>query len=190
MGRRVCALYGPELPFLVLVLVAAGAIGSVVLPHAALDVPTTTDPRNSTNTYCVACQSAVRAMGADGCKLVCGMMPPGSVEELICGWIVGYSQLCQNIEGWLKQGLSPENICTHMGFCGSDCQCGVCTVATSGSDGRCLGIPNSCGHNQSKSSSMHHVARGRRVENASHSDVCWDGQCGDQGSTGCCLTCF
>ena len=148
------------------------------------------------NSYCLACEAAVQSMGSQGCKIICTALPPGPEQE-ICEWVLGYSQMCASIEAWLKKGLNDTEICTHIGFCGSDCQCGVCTQATAGPEGRCLGIPNSCGHNASAlvpSVSTHAVSasavdsQGRTTAN--RSEVCFDGQCGDPKSIGCCVTCL
>ena len=77
-------------------------------------------------TYCVACKSAVGAISSGGCKLACGILPmPASA---ICEWVQGFVSMCADIAAWLKQGLSPEEICKHLGYCGTECQCGVCSA--------------------------------------------------------------
>ena len=80
-------------------------------------------------TYCVACKSAVGAISSGGCKLACGILPmPASA---ICEWVQGFVSMCADIAAWLKQGLSPEEICKHLGYCGTECQCGVCSALPS-----------------------------------------------------------
>ena len=173
--------------------------------------PTAGTRQSQVQTYCVACQSAVGAMGSGGCKLACGILPmPASA---ICEWVQGFVSMCADIAAWLKQGLSPEEICKHLGYCGTECQCGVCSAlsyppprlgvylsqahpsdrtrnaflctapAAAGPAGRCLGFPNDCGN------AHRPLPRALRAEHA-EVGVCFDGQCGDRNSTGCCLTCF
>ena len=145
--------------------------------------------RDEVQTYCVACTAVVQALGASGCKMACSVLPNPAAE--ICAWMVGYLAMCADIEKWLKQGLSDEDICTHLGYCGSDCQCGVCTAAVAGPSGRCLGFPNDCGHNGSAFPSGLLGATGGGAERGGlEPRTCFDGQCGDPKSIGCCLTCF
>ena len=184
----VAATYPAWVMALLLRLACAPAVVSVARPPSEM-LPLSTEVAANTNTYCLACEAAVRVMGKQGCKLVCTAMPPGPEQE-ICEWVLGYSHMCVSIEGWLKRGLNDSEICTHLGFCGSDCQCGVCTAATAGPGGRCLGAPNSCGHNAS-AASRGQVSSGVGVAAAvNRSAVCFDGQCGDPLSIGCCVTCL
>ena len=95
-------------------------------PPGGLRGITVTAGQPRVQTYCVACQSAVGAMGSGGCKLACGILPmPASA---ICEWVQGFVSMCADIAAWLKQGLSPEEICKHLGYCGTECQCGVCSA--------------------------------------------------------------
>lgn len=135
-----------------------------------------TDPNNL---YCTTCTEVVGEVQSQGCDLACsGIPPPG---DMICSWMLRASGLCQEIIKWLDQGLTPAAICKDMGFCGSACECGVCTQAGAGPNGRCLGAPNDCGHSG---------AAPGFLKDQSNSKFCLDGQCGDSGSIGCCLTCF
>ena len=63
--------------------------------------PTAGTRQSQVQTYCVACQSAVGAMGSGGCKLACGILPmPASA---ICEWVQGFVSMCADIAAWLKQ---------------------------------------------------------------------------------------
>jgi hypothetical protein len=140
-------------------------------------------------TYCVACTAVVQALGANGCKTACSVLPDPASQ--ICTWMVDYLSMCADIENWLKQGLSDEDICTHLGYCGSGCQCGVCTEAVAGPSGRCLGFPNDCGHNASAvPAALFGANSDGAVRDGLEPQTCFDGQCGDPKSVGCCLTCF
>jgi|EP01046_Picozoa_sp_COSAG06_P065520 hypothetical protein len=169
-------------------------VGLAIASAAAATQSTANETQADVQTYCIACAAVVQAMGADGCKAACSALPAPASE--ICAWMVGYLSMCADIENWLKQGLSDEDICTHLGYCGSDCQCGVCVQAVAGPDGRCLGFPNDCGHNASSAlppalfsdaPGERQVARPSELQSP---QVCFDGQCGDPNSIGCCLTCF
>merc|ERR1712151_14417 len=79
------------------------------------------------------------ALESTSCSAVCTYFTPP--EDKICEYIVQYSGFCK------KFNNAPVNeTCTLLGFCGSPCECGVCTNATAGPEGRCLGAPNDCGH--------------------------------------------
>jgi hypothetical protein len=171
-------------------------LGAVTAPPAGRSSPSAvvgTEQQPAIQTYCIACQAAVTAMGSDGCQAACGLLPPSTAPAKdICTWVVGFVSMCADIQDWIKAGDNASSICTHLGFCGSGCQCGVCTAATGGPDGRCLGFPNDCGHNNSGSQQRPSSpgASPWPSFNRSGVSVCLDGQCGDAHSVGCCLTCF
>lgn len=153
--------------------------GSSVVKQSKVVRPSAAMPDN---TYCTACTEVVKEVQSDGCEAVaCSAIPPPGDE--ICSWLLSASGVCQEIIKWLDQGLTPDAICKDLGWCGSACECGVCTQAGAGPSGRCLGAPNDCGHAQESSVPAF-------LQNKTRSGFCFDGQCGDPGSIGCCLTCF
>ena len=161
-----------------------------VISSCVANSPITGEAGDEVETYCIACTAVVQALGTSGCKTACDVLPAPASQ--ICAWMVAYLSMCANIENWLKQGLSDEDICTHLGYCGSGCQCGVCTEAVAGPSGRCLGFPNDCGHNASTlpSGLFGSTAGDVPVWDGVEPRACFDGQCGDPKSIGCCLTCF
>ena len=159
--------------------------------QVALALLATPPPTN--NTYCMACEIAVKEVIKNGCEWAkdgCTSLPAPANQ--LCEWAVT-AGLCP----YLANFSSPVKACTEVGLCGTSCECGVCRKEGSGEHGRCLGAPHSCGHvapdPYSAIKGIRGVARDGRVESAralEGANFCVDGHCGDDGSLGCCLTCF
>merc|ERR1712216_625730 len=153
----------------------------LALSTEALVLPTEHNQTNGTaplspdNLYCTACTEVVGEVQSKGCGLACSAIPPPG--DVICEWMLSLTGLCQKIIKWLDQGLTPTAICKDMGFCGTACECGVCTQAGAGPDGRCLGAPNDCGHAAAAKPGFLFNPPGNP-----RSKFCLDGQCGDKGS--------
>ena len=146
---------------------------SILLLHAVLAFVA---PPPTNNTYCEACELVAGGLLKHGCgwaKNGCKSLPP--LEHELCDWLVTAS-LCPYLVNHFNSSLAA---CTDLGLCGSECECGVCTKSTLGPNGRCLGAPNSCGHS-AKISPFESDPRGQ----------CFDGQCDQPASVGCCLTCY
>ena len=128
--------------------------------------------------YCADCVEVVNEIEKEGCSAVCDVFPfPIST---ICGYLIG--NYCDEIIKWLEGGETPKIICTNLGMC-SECICGVCTPVIV-SSGRCLSMPNNCGHNFTNSAESSYSS-------LDNDKFCVDGQCdGNATRYGCCLTCF
>ena len=135
------------------------------------------------NLYCDTCTEVAGELESKGCELACESLPaPGDV---ICSWIFSMTGLCEVLIKMISGGESPQEACADLGLCGSNCECGACTQASAGAEGRCLGVPSSCGHYTSslpgwarEALAPKHVERNLRV--------CLDGQCdGSSSSYGC-----
>jgi len=141
------------------------------------------------NLYCEACTELAETLESEGCDMACNAIPAPGNE--ICSWILDASGMCQEIINKITGGESPEQACTDIGFCGSDCECGVCTKDAAGPNGRCLGMPNDCGHEVDVDPSWARRDTLAIDEDKKNVGICFDGQCdGTPGNIGCCLTCF
>ena len=157
--------------------------GSAAAPHESMSVflhaafvHAFVAPPPTNNTYCEACELVAGGLLTHGCgwaKNGCKSLQP--LEHELCDWLVTAS-LCPYLVNHFNSSLAA---CTDLGLCGSECECGVCTKSTLGPNGRCLGAPNSCGHSAEispfESDPLGH---------------CFDGQCDQPASVGCCLTCY
>ena len=136
-----------------------------------------------------ACVQIANEILSEGCSLVCDAIPPPG--NVICSWIMSMSNLCAELEKILSGGATPTDACTDIGLCGSACECGVCTQNAAGPNGRCLGMPNDCGHANSNIPTWLIPAPPAGAVKPPPSNFCVDGQCdGSSESLGCCLTCF
>jgi hypothetical protein len=121
--------------------------------------------------------------------LVCASLPPPA--STICAALTVTSGLCDDIVAKIKEKFdTPEQACKYLGYCGTSCECGVCSEELAGPRGRCLGIPSSCGHQVPKGSRYNLTASlsGASAEDPSNS--CISSRCDRPESYGCCLTCF
>ena len=162
-------------------------ISLLVLVSASLAaaLPTANITAAPNNLYCTACTEIANEVVSEGCSLACDALPPPA--NTICDWILSMTGLCAELEKILSGGETPEQACTDLGFCGSACECGVCTQAAAGPSGRCLGFPNDCGHSTPKVPAWLKPP----PKDPTPSNFCVDGQCDGSGSSyGCCLTCF
>ena len=145
--------------------------------------------------YCSACTTVVNAVLGQGCSLACSALGPPPIST-ICGWILDASGVCGAIKIAIAAGETPTQVCTDLGFCGSSCQCGVCThEAADPSDGRCLGLPYDCGHPNPEPTFMRDrsLPPVQRVsgEVRGESEFCVGAKCdGSSANYGCCLTCM
>merc|ERR1711971_59809 len=135
------------------------------------------------NLYCTSCQAIVQAAEkAVNCSAVCEHFKAPTNQ--ICEYLVTSTGICDKI------GHMPaDQVCTKVGLCGSPCECGVCTEATAGPEGRCLGAPNDCGHSPKEAHAEMTFPRALMTVSAKSSFACLDGRC-DAEHLGCCLTCF
>lgn len=138
---------------------------------------TLSPPPPTNNTYCETCEKVAAEVMANGCewaKTGCASLP--TPENALCTYVFITSGLCP----YLVKLATPYAVCKDVGLCGTECECGVCTNSTAGPHGRCLGVPNSCGH----------VPASTFEPAKTQAGICLDGQCGDKDSVGCCLTCL
>ena len=159
--------------------------GSAAAPHKSMSVflhaafvHAFVAPPPTNNSYCEACELVAGGLLTHGCgwaKGGCKTLPP--LEHELCEWLVTAS-LCPYLVSHFNSSLAA---CTDLGLCGSECECGVCTKSSLGPNGRCLGAPNSCGHPRRIVSPF---------ESAPLIGHCFDGQCDQPASVGCCLTCY
>ena len=137
-------------------------------------------PPPTNNSYCEACELVAGGLITHGCgwaKGGCKTLPP--LEHELCEWLVTAS-LCPYLVSHFNSSLAA---CTDLGLCGSECECGVCTESSLGPNGRCLGAPNSCGHPGRSFLPL-------TFESDPLVGHCFDGQCDQPASVGCCLTCY
>jgi len=148
------------------------------------------------NTWCDACTMVAKVGLSKGCEaavasaLSCGGAAP------ICAIIFG--EACSTLVDKMNDGKTPEEACEGLGYCGNNCECGVCTPDIADPDtGRCLGIPSSCGNlrSSSQTSKLATAETKSSVQHEAHanmtSGICWGGKCdGSQDNYGCCLTCL
>lgn len=145
--------------------------------------------------YCSACTTVVNAVLGQGCSLACSTLGAPPITT-ICGWILDATGVCDVIKRAIAAGETPTKVCTDIGFCGSSCQCGVCThEAADPTDGRCLGLPYDCGHPNPEPSFMRDRSSPpvQRVsgEVRGESEFCIGAKCdGSSANYGCCLTCM
>ena len=154
----------------------------VLADNSTVHAPGTASMGAEVQTYCVACTAVVQALGASGCKTACSVLPDPASQ--ICTWMVNYLSMCADIENWLKQGLSDEDICTHLGYCGSGCQCGVCTEAVA--DQRAVHRPERLANASALPSALGSPVMAQCAM-ASRKHASMDNVA---EMVGCCLTCF
>jgi hypothetical protein len=149
------------------------------------------------NLYCDACTAVANAILGQGCSLACSTVCAGIPGcATVCGWILDETGVCDLIKRAIAAGETPVGACTDIGFCGSSCECGVCTrEAADPSTGRCLGLPYDCGHPNAEPSFM----RDRSLppvprvngEVRGESEFCIGAKCdGNSANYGCCLSCL
>jgi hypothetical protein len=151
------------------------------------------------NLYCTACTELVDKIAVKGCHLVCDAADE-PVKE-ICNWLLEKAS-CTDIIKKITGGDTPEQACTAMGLCGTECECGVCTKDISDpKTGRCLGLPYDCKKPDATGDFVRMLSAGKKPQSAfateprSHQDVssthCYGAKCdGTEANYGCCLTCF
>merc|ERR1719183_3508141 len=131
----------------------------------------------------------------NGCTAACAML--GYPLGEMCAWLMAQSgATCKQVTTRMMGGENKTQICTHLGFCGTPCECGVCTKGSSKTKGhgRCLGLPYSC----NVTSTPRHTALSSALSSVQHalqtkvdSKWCMAAQCdGTPENWGCCLTCF
>lgn len=163
----------------------------------------------SNDLYCSACTWLIDKLTGKACAWACKAIP-NPIAAAICSFVVSKANLCSRIADWVAKGDSKEVVCKKLGFCNNACQCGLCTPAIAGPDGRCLGLISSCGHPypQLTASDMFALSPGPSRDfsslagansgNCSKSNeadkldagFCLHGRCDGKAHYGCCLTCF
>lgn len=152
--------------------------------------------------WCSGCTTVASSVLKKGCSTACKVLP-NPLASAVCSWIVGKANLCKKILDWLTKGDSTQSVCKKIGFCNSACQCGVCTPAIAGPDGRCLGAIRSCNHPYTKLtlSDMFALSEEARdfnslaskeqlAEDPESVGFCLRGRCDGPSNYGCCLTCL
>ena len=89
------------------------------------------------------------------------------------------ASLCPYLVSHFNSSLAA---CTDLGLCGSECECGVCTKSSLGLNGRCLGAPNSIVRPSGEV-----ILALALFESDPLVGHCFDGQCDQPASVGCCL---
>jgi len=145
----------------------------------------------SANTWCDSCAVIVKQVEDNGCKalpVICAALP--APANVICS-LLTVGGVCDDFVAKIKaKHDTPEEACEYLGYCGSPCQCGVCTAELAGPNGRCLGIPNSCGHEVSTSTRYNLSTSPSADIPTPPKNFCLHGQCDGPDHYGCCLTCF
>jgi hypothetical protein len=140
------------------------------------------------STLCSGCTYVVDLLDEYGCNYACHALPPPF--GTICHFIVSATSLCERILNWTTHGVGPEAICAELSFCGGgSCKCSYCSVYA---ENRCLSLPNKCPDDAQVDGALPAAFREQldsASADASAKPLCVDGSC-NNGTLGCCLTCF
>jgi len=128
---------------ILLTLLSLGASGqdlSVTKGNVSSPRVRTSQP-NDDSMECYACKMVASQIGSSGCAAaVIGSGASCGPAALICSAIVG--KACVALADYMNGGSTAEEACGYLGYCGNDCDCGVCTPdVADASTGRPLGLP-------------------------------------------------